>query len=730
MPSAAEFLDAPKTKSATSFLDSPGGSAAPAKQPDYSEWDTATVKVDPMTNQAVPLKNEPGYAYGSVIPMRWKPDAQGNALPGSRELAVPEMLRAPIRGVVEGGQVLTGERPVNDKSIRSDVFAAQTFAAGGAPAATMRSVAPRMGTPMDPLYEFVSRITGGDIAQSKAAQTIVKRMGQDAKAGGPSAQDMLDLLNATPNKPLTLADVGGENTLALAGKVQRAPGESRQLLKKWLDERDKGAGPRLDADIVAALGSEGGQDAFKAMVTARSKAAKPLFDAAYEGGSIAPLERQFETAFDTASKAERDAAQEVTSALSSLTTAKAKQPVTGGNVYAENAVGQVSREAEARVAAAREKLTAAQTEKQQVLEMLRQAQEDGAMGRPGAVWNSRIQQFLNNPRVQQGIKRGLRIERDNALAENRPMTASEYAIVGADSAGEPVVGKVPTMKLLAVAKEGLDRMLQSDEFRNPLTGELNKEGVAVDKMRGEFLKELDAINPKYAEARAQWSGDSKSLEAFKLGEKLFSTNPRDLRTAVAEMSGNDKEFLKLGAARAMHDAVARKGITGDEAKAIIRSQYTRDQIRPLFENDQAYEKFINSVEAEGRMFGTRYSITGNSRTAAREMEDRTPELDAFASAARGAHSALHGNVLGVLSHFGNALSSWGSRSDPATNANIARILSTDLSVPETAGRMSALQDILSQIGMPPPPKVDYASPNALATMRAAAGLGVSSEPQQ
>ena len=553
---------------------------------------------------------------------------------------------------------------------------------------------PKGTPPSDPFVDFVSAIKGEDISKNEGAMRIVKRMRQDAKAGGPTAQDMMDLLNTTPAKPLTAADVGGANVLAQAGRVERTPGESRQIINKFLDTRQAGQYPRMDADIVRALGSEGGDDAFKALVKARSTAAKPLFEAAYEGGSVSPLEKQFENAFNEASKAEAVASKDVNSALSSLTAAKAKQPVTGGNVYSDNAANQAVREAEQRVAVARQKLADTQNQKQQILDMLHEAQDDIANDKPGAVWNPRIQQFLDNPRIQQGIKRGLRIERDEALAEGRKMNPSDYAIVGIDDAGEPIVGKVPTMRLLAVAKEGLDRMLQGDEFRNPLTGELNKEGVAIDKMRAAYLRELDTVNPRYAAARAQWGGDSQALEAMKLGQKIFNTHERDLAAKVAEMSPDAKEYFKLGAARALHDAIAAKGFTADESKAILRAPATKERIRQAFGSDDEFERYIQSVEAEGRMFGTAYKIRGGSPSASRLAEDATPELDAFASAARGVHHAVTGNWFSSASHLREALAQYASRRDPATNAEIARLLTADLSDPAVQARMRALKDSL------------------------------------
>src|SRR5437588_464609 len=48
---------------------------------------------------------------------------------------------------------------------------------------------------------------------TQAVQKVLKRLGQDEKAGGLTAQGAIDAINeaSRAGKPMTLADVGGEN---------------------------------------------------------------------------------------------------------------------------------------------------------------------------------------------------------------------------------------------------------------------------------------------------------------------------------------------------------------------------------------------------------------------------------------------------------------------------------------------------------------------------------------
>lgn len=121
--------------------------------------------------------------------------------------------------------------------------------------------------------------------ENQAVQAIMKRLGQDNKAGGPTATEALEAINET-QKPLTLADVGGENVKALAGHVARQPGESRNIMKTFLEGRDKAAGQRLESDIAETFGTGSTKRTAEALEKAQSAAAGPLYDDAYAANQM------------------------------------------------------------------------------------------------------------------------------------------------------------------------------------------------------------------------------------------------------------------------------------------------------------------------------------------------------------------------------------------------------------------------------------------------------------
>ncbi len=290
-------------------------------------------------------------------------------------------------------------------------------------------------------------------------------------------------------------------------------------------------------------------------------------------------------------------------------------------MYQQQAAKKELEAAQKELSTKQAELAIAKTEEAQSHQMLQRAQADGTSGAPGAVWNPKIQRLLELPIVKKGINQGIKLEKQDAASEFRPFNTKEYAIVGEDAAGDPVVGTVPNMRLLASAKEGLDSLLDAPGMRDELTGRLTKEGVSVDKVRRALLNELKESNPAYAKALDSWAGHSQSMRAVQYGNKAFSYAPEDIAEEVASMSKAEKEFAKVGIADKIREKIMKTGIGGDEAAGIMKNDWTKAQMRPFFGSDKEFEKYIKSVTDERTMFNTKKALVGNSATAERVAED-------------------------------------------------------------------------------------------------------------
>jgi hypothetical protein len=130
---------------------------------------------------------------------------------------------------------------------------------------------------------------------------------------------------------------------------------------------------------------------------------------------------------------------------------------------------------------------------------------------------------------------------------------------------------------------------------------------------------------------------------------------------------------------------------GDEAKRLVGNQYTQQQLRPLFDSQPDYDRFINSVTAENRMFETRQRLVGGSQTAERIAEDAGNE-GAAGHAIRGTVALAEGAPGAAGLSYMKALGAMSRGENPAVNSAAARMLFRPQTDPQV---FRSLRDVLA-----------------------------------
>lgn len=511
-------------------------------------------------------------------------------------------------------------------------------------------------------------------ATTKATKIINDRVAQGQKSGGLSPQDLAAKIQEAKKlgKSLTLADVGPEGVKALGGYVARQPGAARDKVRSFLTERDAGANRRLTTDLDKYLATGSVRQSAEALAHIRSESGRPLFDEAYKGASLKPLNEQYEKAFSEASNIVAEHSKEISKLVPKINSLREKIVKTN-DVKTKQSLEAELLKHEQDLSRRESFLKQAADDKELALGQMRATRGDPLVNAPGTVWSPMIARLLKNPNIQKGLSTGYRIERNLTDASGKHFDPKEYAVVG-EKNGEPILGKVPNMRLLATAKEGLDAMLSADVMRDPLTKRLTKEGLSVKKLRDALVGELDRLNPKYKEAREVWAGHSKSMEALKYGRDIFKEKPEDIAAEIASMGDSEKEFARLGAADMLREKLLKTGISGDEAKSIMKSEWTKAQLRPLFKSDKLFNDFINAVSAEKTMFNTNVKTLGNSLTAERAAEDMSNKADLALTAGEGVTKLLSGHYFSMLRTLLKLKKDVGLRQNPELNDALAKLL--------------------------------------------------------
>lgn len=622
--------------------------------------------------------------------------------------------------------------------------------------------------------------------EQKAAEKVTAKVAEAQKSGlvpGDVIKEMAEAEEA--GQPLTLMDVDpfpGSPIRRHAGSIYRGPGPAGRLMEQFQKDRTYGEDPetlrtwqgnRLDQlflNLRSKLSSESAFQTGRNVAERRSTNAKPLFDEIRKGGSTAPLEHQFTKEFTAVTQAEGAAAQQLREAQTRLTGALSKQQ-TSAAAQAEAArtpaqlrtreTAELGMQATTgaslpehptsawnpELSAAKSEFDAAQTElnriravKEDVRTRLKQAQEDGTANAPGAVWSPRLQEFLDNPHVKKGLAEGWRRERDEALADGRPMNAREYAVVGTDEAGDPIVGKVPNMRLLMLAKQGIDNELLHGDGMYDQFGRKTDKFRVLDKLRRSFLGELDRLTDgKYAEARDQWAGETRIMQALRDGKEAFARPPRGLspeefETEWRDLSPPERDHFKLAAIDKLREDMDFSRLGGDQSRAMLNSPATRQKLRVMFGDTEAGKQEVNRairyITRERNMWQTGTSIMRGAQTADRLASDEQAKEEATQAALHAAHGFwhwMHGNVLAGANSMRRAASHIGWGEDPEKlNYEIARIY-TNPSIERRIGPQGQLQ-----IGPPPavepslpydPSKLDLYQEGGLDLLKAA-GRGV------
>lgn len=430
--------------------------------------------------------------------------------------------------------------------------------------------------------------------------------------------------------PYALADATPK-TRALAGSVARKSTDARQLAEDTFGPRQLEQGDRAIQAVRTHL-SPTTDIKIRAneLQDAANANSRPLYDKAMEGGSMAPLKSQLTDAFNQSSRAVSEAEQELAAAQRAATVSKARVSRAGDNVYTNARALPADREADAAIKAAEAKLAAARANNEQTLSLLRVSQGDAAANAPGAIWNPRIQQFLDDPIGKPGMARGLETQRLENLAEGKPFNPTEYAITGMDEAGNPVVGIVPNMRTLDAYKKGLDGMIadETDDF-----GRLSQRGRALVMVKNSLLGEIDPINDEYRMAREAYGSMMGERDALLSGAKATTkaVTPEQMLEHIngvtsetgQKIGGMTPEQLaqyRTGFASQHVDNMSNATDSSNPWNAMTGGINRRAKLEALF--PEGAPDFNRIAQLEGDMGKTAYETIGGSPTAARFQADQ------------------------------------------------------------------------------------------------------------
>ena len=131
------------------------------------------------------------------------------------------------------------------------------------------------------LIDRVRAALGVSNADDMAVQKVLQYMARDKMTPEDAAKKYADTLALDPTKPVTLADVAGENTRRLADQAFLTPGQSADDVARFIEERQAGQPARVQADIAKFLPDENLYATKDSLIAKRSTEAGPLYERAF-----------------------------------------------------------------------------------------------------------------------------------------------------------------------------------------------------------------------------------------------------------------------------------------------------------------------------------------------------------------------------------------------------------------------------------------------------------------
>ena len=490
---------------------------------------------------------------GDEAPMDWKNVAWQGAAGAAGPLAGKALDAIGGRIAPVLAQAAADELPAGATAAREGVAGGATPVVGGA---TSFGLNPRV---VDALKEHIANKQAeiDQLQRDVDSFTTPVQLSLGQKTGSEAVRQSERQLIRQPETVQAIADLRADQNL------KQIPG----ITKEVMEEIAPGSTQQAPAQAVSAF-RDSAQGVIDKEVGERSDMADYMYGPLAEGKSTAPLEDQFRQATIQATAQKGQIAKQISDIEKNQSGALAARGAAGADTRAQ-------------YMDLRDQLQQAETNRVAVLDRFKQAQADGTANKQGAVWSPRLQEFFDDPKFKPALANGLELQRIESTGKGIPFKPTDYAIVGKNADGSPIVGAVPNFRTVQAFKKGIDAVIESNT--DPATGLVNPLGRAASIFKDGFLKEADNLLPGYAQARAAYGTDSEAIDAIRNGgvgllNKMSGTDRMNMINRV--FSGDNVMAPDIADMRRQF-IYAGKGAEWKNATAAYIGDALADAVKPL-----------------------------------------------------------------------------------------------------------------------------------------------------
>jgi hypothetical protein len=268
-----------------------------------------------------------------------------------------------------------------------------------------------------------------------------------------------------------------------------------------------------------------------------------------------------------------------------------------------------------------------------------------------------IMRELETPSGQQALAAAARKMADEKVP-------SKMIPINAGQDGSVTLSRLPDTRTLDYVKRAIDDKIQAARR----VGNMDDARIFQSVKNG-VVNNLDQLNPAYKSARAAFAGPSESKDAIEAGMQFLTMPSEDIRKVMQGLSQADREFARLGAARALKDIA---GASSDRTRELL-SGNMRERMQEIFPDKGSYDRAYQGWQAIKGQSDLARRVLGGSQT----YENFAQAGDAALDPSILLHAA-HGNFLGATKDALRGLANRFGGITPKVGANgIEMLLSPD-----------------------------------------------------
>ena len=135
------------------------------------------------------------------------------------------------------------------------------------------------------------------------------------------------------------------------------------------------------------------------------------------------------------------------------------------------------------------------------------------------------------------------------------------------------------------------------------------EAHITNSIRRRVMNEVDAQNPKLAEARGTWAGGKADEDALDIGRKALTDTVPEFNARFGAMSASEQDHVRVGIFESIMDRMkSGSDDIGGDVRRLVNNRKAKDLLSMAFGDEDKYSDFLRMLDDETAMSATTRAV--------------------------------------------------------------------------------------------------------------------------